>query len=56
MGIFAIILSETSLRFVEDNIVENLKIIFLPFIFFSTFYSYLYIKFLNHQQLTNKNK
>ena len=56
MGIFAIILSETSLRFVEDNIVENLKIIFLPFIFFSTFYSYLYIKFSNHQQLTNKNK
>jgi len=56
MGIIAIILSETSLRFVEDNIVENLKIIFLPFIFFLIFYSYLYIKFSNHQQLTNKKK
>ena len=56
VGILAIILSETSLRFVEDNITENLKIIFLPIIFFLIFYFYLFIKFSNHHQLTNNNK
>ena len=56
VGISAIILSETSLRFVEDNIAENLKIIFLPIIFSLIFYFYLFIKFSNHYQLTNNNK
>ena len=56
VGILAIILSETSLRFVEDNIAENLKIIFLPIIFSLIFYFYLFIKFSNQYQLTNNNK
>ena len=56
VGILAIILSETSLRFVEDNIAENLKIIFLPIIFSLIFYFYLLIKFSNQYQLTNNNK
>jgi lipopolysaccharide export system permease protein len=55
-GILIIILSETSLRFIENDIFKNIKIILIPFIFFLTFYFYLLIKFSTHQQLTYNKK
>ena len=56
VGIVIIILSETSLRFIENDFFKNIKIIFIPFIFFLTFYFYLLIKFSTHQRLTFNKK
>jgi len=44
-GVLIIIISETSLRFVQDDIMKNLKIIILPIIIFTITYINFYLKF-----------
>jgi len=43
-GMFIIIFSETSLRFVVDSFLENLKVIFLPFVIFLILYLIVFFK------------
>ena len=45
VGVLIIIISETSLRFVQDDIMKNLKIIILPIIIFTITYINFYLKF-----------
>ena len=45
IGVLIIIISETSLRFVQDDIMKNLKIIILPIIIFTITYINFYLKF-----------
>ena len=41
-GVILIIISETMLKFINDNFIFNLKIIFIPVLIFVIFYSFLY--------------
>ena len=43
-GLFIIIFSETTLRFVEDNLLDNIKLILLPFLSTIFFYSAISFK------------
>ena len=43
-GLFIIIFSETTLRFVEDNLLDNIKLILLPFLLTIFFYSAISFK------------
>ena len=50
-GMFMIIFSETSLRFVVDSFLDNLKVIFLPFIIFITLYLIVFFKLRYKQKV-----
>ena len=50
-GIFMIIFSETSLRFIVDNFLENIKIVLLPFIILISLYSIIFLKLSNSQKI-----
>ncbi len=50
-GIFMIIFSETSLRFIVDNFLENIKIILLPFIILISLYSMVFLKLNNNRKI-----
>ena len=41
LGFFAIIFSETTIRFIENNLIENVKILIIPFIITLTFYQFI---------------
>ncbi len=43
-GLFVIIFSETTLRFIENNLLDNIKLILIPFLFTIIFYSTVYFK------------
>ena len=51
-GIFIIILSETMMRFVVGNFIDNLKIIFVPFIIF--FILYITLRVLIYKNIGSK--
>ena len=44
-GIFIIIFSETTLRFVDNNLLDNIKLIFIPFSLIIIFYFIIILKF-----------
>jgi lipopolysaccharide export system permease protein len=44
MGFFLIIFSETTLRFVEDTMFENYKLVIIPFIFLFIIFTFFYSK------------
>ena len=44
IGLCLIIFSETTIRFVEGNLIENYKLIFLPVIFLISFFTFFYSK------------
>ena len=44
LGLFVIIFSETSLRFVENNFLDNLKLIIIPFFLTLFFYFSIFLK------------
>ena len=50
-GMFMIIFSETSLRFIVDNFLENIKIVLLPFIILISLYSIIFLKLSNSQKI-----
>ena len=54
MGILTIILSETSLRFTKNEILNNLPIIIIPLIFYLSSYFMLLSKFSINHNLKNK--
>ena len=43
-GLFIIIFSETTLRFVENNLLDNIKLILIPFLSTIFFYSAISLK------------
>ncbi len=45
IGVLTIIVSETSLRFVQNDVMKNLKIIILPILIFTIIYINFYLKF-----------
>ena len=44
IGFFLIIFSETTIRFVEDSMLENYKLIIIPFIFLFIIFTFFYSK------------
>ena len=50
-GMFMIIFSETSLRFIVDNFLENIKIVLLPFIILISLYSMVFLKLNNNRKI-----
>ena len=44
LGFFLIILSETTIRFVQDTLIDNYKLIIMPFIFIIVIFIFFYSK------------
>ena len=44
LGFFLVIFSETTIRFVQDTLIENYKLIIIPFVFLIIFSSFFYSK------------
>ena len=44
LGFFAIIFSEITIRFIENNLIDNIKILLIPFIITLIFYLLIKLK------------
>ena len=46
LGFFLIIFSETTIRFVQDTLIDNYKLIIIPFVFLITIFIFFYSKLI----------
>ena len=46
LGFFLIIFSETTIRFVQDTLIDNYKLIIIPFVFLITIFTFFYSKLI----------